>query len=115
MILAVVDDLMFASKIRTTAARLGVHVVFAKSREAALADIRELAPTLVIFDLNGTRTDPLGALAELKRDSALSQIPTLGFVSHVRTDIIEAARQAGIGEVMPRSAFTARLADILNR
>ncbi len=38
---------------------------------------------------------------------------TIGFVSHVQSDVIDAARSAGVGEVLARSAFTARLADIL--
>ena len=38
---------------------------------------------------------------------------TLGFVSHVQTDLIQAARAAGIDEVMARSAFATGLADIL--
>ena len=59
MILAVLDDLMFTSKIRTTANQLGVTVAFARSAEAALAEMRRNAPSLVIFDLNNSRTHPL--------------------------------------------------------
>ena len=115
MILAVVDDLMFTSKIRTTAKPLGVSVVFARSSEAALAEMRKAAPALVIFDLNNPRTDPLGTVVAMKGDPALASIPTVGFVSHVQTDLIERARQAGIDEVMARSAFTTGLAEILRR
>lgn len=115
MILAVVDDLMFASKIRVTAGQLGVAVALAKSREAALDEMRKEVPTLVILDLNSARTDPLGIVDSMKRDAQLSHVSTLGFVSHVRTDIIDAARQAGVTEVLPRSAFAARLAEILKR
>ena len=49
----------------------------------------------------------------MKRDPALASIRTLGFVSHVHTDLIDAARGAGIDEVMARSAFAGQLADIL--
>ena len=113
MILAIVDDLMFTSKIRTAASQLGVAVTFARSRDAALTGMRNASPSLVILDLNAGGTDPLGVVASMKADPALAGIPTVGFVSHVQTDLIERARQAGVGEVMARSAFTARLADIL--
>jgi PleD family two-component response regulator len=113
MILAVLDDLMFTSKIRTAAAQLGVAVTFARSAEAALAEMRKSAPSLVIFDLNSLRTDPLGTVAAMKQDAVLAAIPTVGFVSHVQTDVIDAARRAGVGEVLARSAFTQRLGDIL--
>ena len=46
-------------------------------------------------------------------DPELAAIPTIGFVSHVQAELIDAAREAGVGEVMARSAFTARLADII--
>ena len=115
MILAIVDDLMFTSKIRTTADQLGVPVKFARSADAALAEMRSEAPSLVIFDLNSSRTDPLGTVAAMKQDAALASIPTVGFVSHVQSELIEAARRAGVGEVLARSAFTMRLTEILGR
>ncbi len=106
---------MFVSKIRTAASHLGVSVTFARSSEAALAEMRKSLPSLVIFDLNSARADPLGTLAAMKHDPALAAIPTLGFVSHVQTDVIDAARQAGVDEVLARSAFTQQLAEILTR
>jgi CheY-like chemotaxis protein len=113
MILAVLDDLMFTSKIKTTATPLGLAVVFARSSAAALSEMRKARPALVIFDLNNPRTDPLGTVRAMKSDPALASIPTLGFVSHVQTDLIDAARQAGVGEVLARSAFAGGLAQIL--
>jgi CheY-like chemotaxis protein len=113
MVLAIVDDLMFASKIRSAAGQLGIPVTFARSSAAALDAIRETAPALVILDLNNPRTDPLGTVAALKRDPAMKAIRTVGYASHVLTEVIDAARQAGVDEVLARSAFTARLSEIL--
>jgi CheY-like chemotaxis protein len=113
MIVAVLDDLMFTSKIRTTATQLGVSVTFARSVPAALEAMHASSPSLVILDLNSQRTDPLGTIAAMKADPALAAIPTIGFVSHVHADLIDTARKAGVGEVMARSAFSAHLADIL--
>jgi CheY-like chemotaxis protein len=115
MILAVVDDLMFSSKIKTAATQLGVSLKFARSSVAALAEMRKEGPSLVILDLNNPRTDPLGIVNAMHGDPALSAIPTVGYVSHVDTDVINAARQAGVTEVLARSAFTTQLADILKR
>lgn len=113
MILAVLDDLMFTSKIRTTAGQLGVDVAFARSADAALAEMRKAPPALVILDLNNPRTSPLAIVANMKQDPALAGIPTVGYASHVQTDVIEAARQAGVGQVLARSAFTAQLPQLL--
>ena len=70
-------------------------------------------PSLVIFDLNSSHTNPMATLAEMKKDGALATIPTIGFASHVQSDVITAARDAGMDEVMARSAFTIRLGDII--
>jgi PleD family two-component response regulator len=113
MILAVLDDLMFTSKIRTAASRLGVTVTFARSSDAALAEMRRNAPSLVILDLNNPRTEPLAIVAGMKQEPALASVRTVGYASHVQTEVINAARQAGVDDVMARSAFTERLAAIL--
>jgi CheY-like chemotaxis protein len=115
VILAILDDLMFTSKIKTTAGQLGVPISFARSAQAALADMRAQTPALVIFDLNNPRTDPLGTVGVMKSDPQLAGIPTVGFASHVQTDVIEAARRAGVDEVLARSTFTQRLPEILAR
>src|SRR2546421_8760311 len=115
MILAVLDDLMFTSKIKTTATQLGVAVTFARSAESALVQMQAAAPSLVILDLNNARANPIGLIASMKQIPALASIPTVGYVSHVNTDIIIAARNGGVDEVLARSAFAARLGEILSR
>jgi PleD family two-component response regulator len=115
MILAVLDDLMFTSKIKTAAQQLGVQVAFARSADAANAAMEKTLPSLVILDLNNARTDPLGLVSAMKSNPALAAVPIVGFVSHVQTDLIEAARKAGVAEVLARSAFTQQLGDILRR
>jgi CheY-like chemotaxis protein len=115
MILAVLDDLMFTSRIKTAAKQLGVSISFARSTPDALGQMRSSAPSLLVLDLNCARADPLGLVAAMKQDPALAAIPTLGYVSHVHTQLIEAARQAGVDEILARSAFTEQLAHILNR
>src|SRR5436190_2099209 len=115
MILAVLDDLMFSSKIKTAATQLGIHVTFARSYHAAFDAMRKETPTLVILDLDNDRIDPLGIVSDMKTDPAFTKVSTLGFVSHVHTERIEAARAAGTDDVLARSAFAARLAEILGR
>ena len=106
---------MFTSKIKTTATQLGAAVKFARSADAALAEMRASPPSLVILDLNNPRTSPLAIIASMKRDPALASVPTIGYVSHVDAATINAARDAGVGEVLARSAFTTQLAEILSR
>ena len=115
MILAVLDDLMFSSKIKTAANQLGVDLRFSRSVEGALEAMRNNPTEMVIFDLNNERIGPLAIVAAMKQDPALASIPTVGFASHVHTDVINAARQAGVGDVLARSAFSQQLGEILTR
>ncbi len=113
MILCAVDDLLFSIKIKTAAKALGVDVFFERSADQVVPRIREKRPTLVILDLNSATLRPLEAIAQLKAAADVSSIPILGYVSHVQTELISAARQAGIDEVLARSAFSQQLGQIL--
>ena len=113
MVLAAVDDLLFSSKIRATAKAAGVELAFARSPQEILEQARTHKPSLVIFDLNSGKTDPVATIAALKADPALATIRTLAFASHVHTDLIASARKAGADQVLPRSAFAANLAELL--
>ena len=112
-ILASVDDLFFRSKVRTTAKHLGIEITFAATSDEMVAQAKSLQPTLVIFDLNSQKMDAIATIAALKADAATSAVPTIAFASNVHTDLIAAAKQAGADNVLPRSAFAGRLADIL--
>jgi PleD family two-component response regulator len=114
MIVCVLDDLLFSVKISTTAKAVGADVYFERTPGMALVRIKEKQPSLAIFDLNSARLDPLRVIAQLKSDPETRGIRTLGFVSHVHVDTIAAAREAGIDEVLARSAFAARLSEILS-
>jgi CheY-like chemotaxis protein len=113
MIVCAVDDLFFSIKISTAAKALGAEVYFERSAGKVLETIRSTQPSLVIFDLNSATMQPLEAIAALKADPALASCRTLGYVSHVDSETIAAARQAGVDQVLARSAFVERLGEIL--
>ena len=113
-IVAAVDDLMFSSRISTAARQMGIDLSFARRPSILLRARRAKHPGLSILRSQcDARLDPIGAIAALKADATLRAITTMGFVSHVDSDIITKARAAGIDEVLARSAFSARLAEIL--
>lgn len=112
-VIAVVDDLFFASKIRGTAEQLSVPLRFARTVGALIDGARTDAPALIICDLHSQKIDPIELAQQLKADEELRSIPLLGFFSHVQTELQKRAEEAGFDQVMPRSAFTARLPQIL--
>lgn len=112
-ILAAVDDFLFRSKIRATAKQLGVEIAFAADAEEMLSKAKDLKPSLLIFDLNAAKTDPIPTIAALKANAATAGIRTLGFVSHVDSLTISAAKRAGADEILARGAFAGNLPEIL--
>ena len=112
-ILAAVDDFLFRSKIRATAKHVNADVQFAQTPDEILTRARELKPSLIIIDLNSAKADPVSTLGALKGDPELKGIRAIGFASHVHVDLINAARNAGADQVLPRSAFAGNLAEIL--
>ena len=113
MIIAAIDDLFFSIKIKTAAQLVNADVYFERSGEDTLGTIRDKRPGLVVFDLDSAKLHPIETIAAMKADPELKGLQTLGFVSHVQTATIAAARAAGIDQVMARSAFAERLGAIL--
>jgi CheY-like chemotaxis protein len=109
MILALVDDLLFRSKIREVAKQVGADVLFARTPAEAVEAARA-RPALAVVDLHADKLDPLGTLAALQEEG----VKSIGFFAHVQTDLARAALEAGATQVMPRSAFALRLPEILS-
>jgi CheY-like chemotaxis protein len=112
-VIAVVDDLFFASKIRGAGEQFGVVVTFARSVAALLEAARRDLPALIICDLHSERVSALEVAKELKSDETLRAIPLVGFFSHVQTELQHEAEAAGFDQVLPRSVFTRNLGPLL--
>ena len=112
-ILAAVDDMFFAAKIRATAEALGVSIKFHRRLEGLVSAAGGELPDLIIVDLHNEKLNPIDMARELKANQGAKTIPLLGFFSHVQTDLQRAALEAGYDQVIPRSAFSRDLAKIL--
>lgn len=106
-----VPDLFFLTRIQAAAKRTGAAIE--ECAPAALAGRCAAAPpALVILDLHGPG-DPLAAVRALKSSRATAGIPVVGFYSHVDSELRRRALAAGVDRVLPRSAFTAKLEELL--
>ncbi len=112
-ILAAVDDMFFAVKIRATAEALGVDIKFHRKLEGLVSAAAEQSPDLIIVDLHNEKLNPIELAHALKANEGANAIPMLGFFSHVQTDLQRAAVEAGYDSVIPRSVFSRDLAKIL--
>ena len=115
-IFAFVDDLFFQAKIQETARKLNVKVEFVKNEKDMLERIKqngEEKPSLVIFDMNNANAKPLTLIPKLK--SKLKKTSIIGFLSHVQGDLKQKAHEVGCDMVLPRSAFSQNLPQLLRR
>ena len=112
-VVAVVDDMFFASKIRAAAEALAVEIAFPRNRELLLAKVAEKKPDLIVVDLHNQKVDVLELVRQLKSMEEFAGVPLLGFFSHVQKELQQAALAAGYDQVIPRSVFSRDLAQIL--
>jgi CheY-like chemotaxis protein len=113
IVISVVDDMFFASKIRAVAEAAGVEISSPRSQEAVVSKARETKPGLIVVDLHNQRIDPVALARELKADEELRGIKLLGFFSHIQTELQRNAVAAGFDRVIPRSVFARELEQIL--
>jgi CheY-like chemotaxis protein len=113
-ILAVLDDLFFMVKIKESAKQAGLPIEFLKTEVDVLQQAKT-HPALIIFDLNYRGVDALKLIESLKADHATQGISLIGYLSHVQGELKVQAQQAGCNAVLPRSAFSQNLSQILKR
>lgn len=111
-ILAVVDDLIFLSKIQQTARQVGVPV---EVLEPAMVEGRmsELGAKSIIIDLNHRSGRAVEVARAIKSNPVTRGVQVVGFLSHVQTELAAAAREAGCDMVLARSAFVQQLPQLL--
>jgi CheY-like chemotaxis protein len=115
-IYAFVDDLFFLAKIQETARKLNVKVEFVKPEKEVLDMIVNLEekPALIIFDLNSVSAKPLTVIPKLKA-KLKKATSIIGFLSHLQGELKMKAIEVGCDMVLPRSAFSQNLPQLLKR
>lgn len=113
-----IDDLFFFAKIQETARKLGVKVAFVKNDKESLDKLASAEenerPGLIVFDLNNANAKPLTLIPKL-RTKFKRTISIIGFLSQVQGELKAKAIEAGCDTVMPRSAFSQNLPNLLRR
>ena len=107
----VTTDLIFSTKISSTARALSIDARTVAHADALAAMLEESGVRLVIVDMS---------LGVEKAGEALrcaggheSSPTTIAFYSHVQSELREAAEAAGAQHIMPRSQFSEQLPNLL--
>jgi PleD family two-component response regulator len=111
-----VDDLFFMAKIQETARKLNVKVHFVKTDKEVLDSVAagEEKPSLIIIDLNHHTVKPLTIIPKLK-SKFKKETNIIGFLSHLQGELKMKAHDVGCDMVLPRSAFSQNLPQLLRR
>jgi hypothetical protein len=110
-VIAFMDDLMFLSRIRAAAAAQGIPVTSVRAVPDLVVACGQGA-RLVLIDLDA-RLPAIEAIAAVKAEPSLADLPIVGFFSHVHIERGQAAHAAGCTWALPRSAFVRQLEGLL--
>ena len=111
-ILALVDDLIFASRIGVEVENAGGTLHRVGTMKALVEAIHAEHPSLIIVDLDGMGFDGVAAIDELRKHPQADGVRRVAYGAHVDATRLEAAKDAG-AESMPRSGFVRLLPEIV--
>lgn len=105
--LAAVSDLIFATRIKSTAELLGAACQVVATTDGIATALSKGSFDLAIVDMHVSSMSPTDAIRHIKQIHPGTRI--VAFFSHVQTDLMRAAQEAGADEVWPRSKFVQEL------
>ncbi len=111
-IVAILDDMFFASKLREAAKSSGVDIEFIKEPDGIVEALISKAPSAVIIDLNSKKIDTLRLIRDMKANEILKGVHTIGYLPHVEKGLMKEALDAGYDIVLPRSWFSAHVGEM---
>lgn len=111
-VIALVEDPFWRTKIDTAVRSVGASSVFLSDPAAVAGAIEPGAPVIVVVDL-ALKSSPFEAAAALKKGAETSSVPVVGYFDLARKDLKEKAIAAGFDEVLSRSSFSERFADLV--
>jgi CheY-like chemotaxis protein len=111
-VIALVDDLLFLSRIREAARGTGVAVRPVRSAADLVSAARD-GGRLVLVDADNARLRWEEAVGALRAEPGFAALRVVAFLSHVHAERAEAARAAGCSRVLSRSGFVRELPRLL--
>src|SRR6266849_2710726 len=116
MVLVVVDDLFFLTKIQTTLKHLGLTAQVLTQRAAVQDYVRTtVTPVLVIVDLTLRTDDAVAVIRTIRATDSGAPSAILAFGAHVAVETRQQALQAGADRVVAKSEFAKHLPDLIQQ
>ena len=109
------DNLMFTMRVEPALRALGYRVRTLAGGPAAAGAIEQAAPALVLVNLAANRSPGADLVRALRALPAVERTPVLGYAGHVERHLFQAGRDAGCDLVVPNSAITSALPEVLRK
>ncbi len=116
IILGLVSDLFFATKIAQAAKHCHVLVHNFDKAQPLLKHLKEKHPHVVILDWDGCEAEAFKVLQALRAEDALKGIATVGYLSlPAKADLKQDAEHAGCHRVYSKTEFLKNLENLVIR
>jgi CheY-like chemotaxis protein len=113
VVVAAVSDFFFSSKLKEAAKAASVDLVFTTSLDETVERAVSSRAKVVLLDLNGDDYSRIETVKALKADPRTRGATTVGYLSHVMTELKREAEAAGCDRVLARSAFVKLLPSLM--
>lgn len=112
-VLVVVPDLMMRQKIVGALTALG-YPAKGVAKPARLTEVLDDAtPAAILVEIDGLDLDGPDLTSQLAADPRRAGAPLVGFASHMRTELMDAVRDAGADRVIARGELVRRLEAVM--
>ena len=108
IILVVVNDVFFYTKLRDALKPQGYQIEKARTQDEVAEKAGTLRPAAVILNINDESLDAFKALEALKGDDRSKAVPILAFANHEEVDNWRRAQQLGVTKIVSRNEFSSR-------
>ena len=110
-VVAVLTDLIFDSRLRSTAEAIGLGYRSVRTLERLHESLDSRPRAIVIVDMEVNGISACDAIAQSIAHSAKATV--IAYYPHVQTELRQQAVDAGADMILPRSRFSAEITDIL--
>jgi hypothetical protein len=101
-------DLLFASRVEAAARKLNLRLKVVGDVDSLSNELKKVGLRRFVISLDSLE----GKLSVLKED-VTGRSAVIGYYSHVKSQLAEEAKRAGVEKVFSRGAFSAKIEEIL--
>jgi PleD family two-component response regulator len=113
LVLAIVSDVFFYTKLRDALRPQGYRLERARTQEEVVQKAAGLQPVAVVLNMSEEALDPFRALEQIRGDARVKALPVLAFANHEEVETWRRAKELGVTKIVSRNEFSSRLRELI--